>query len=283
MEQLASASGAVSPGTIRAACTGALNGIIHYLPLLGFLLRSTNVRNGFEIYAPLLSLARQLLGKEIKLVISSEWDYSPFTYTSIPYLPGFVLIGLPAPESANPLLVPLAGHELGHSIWSVRKLRAKYLRIAEKYVLAEIDRNWGAYSNIFSNVEKAKLETDMFARQTWSLAHEWALRQAEETFCDYCGIAIFRESFLHSFAYLIAPSFGGSRSCVYPDLRRRIENILSAAKAFGIPEVTGYADLFDNDTQSDLGMQDRFLLSLADAASQSLCPNLTLQRYLGSS
>ena len=39
-------------------------------------------------------------------------------YGSVNNLPGFVFIGLPAPESANPFLIPLGGHELGHSAWT---------------------------------------------------------------------------------------------------------------------------------------------------------------------
>ena len=55
--------------------------------------------------------------RETRLILSSEWDYSPFMYDQITDLPSFVFIGLPACESANPLLLPLAGHELGHSVW----------------------------------------------------------------------------------------------------------------------------------------------------------------------
>ena len=113
------------PDTVKHACGLALGALFDYLPLLGFVRRSTNVRNAFEVFGPLLRLARDVLepsvpkpDRKARLVLSSEWDYSPFIYPDVPELPGFVLIGLPAPESSNPLLVPLAGHELGHSLWS---------------------------------------------------------------------------------------------------------------------------------------------------------------------
>mgnify|MGYP001286141063 CR=1 FL=1 len=108
------------PAIVSQECALALRDVFRYLPLLGFILRSTNVRNAFEVYGPLLRLASAVLepgvakgDRRTRLLLSSEWDYSPHVYTEIADLPGFVLIGLPAPESSNPLLVPLAGHELG--------------------------------------------------------------------------------------------------------------------------------------------------------------------------
>lgn len=108
----------ISPATLTSvsysACSTSLYELCIYVPILGFILRSTNVRNAFEAYAPLLRLTRSILGVDTKLIISSEWELSPFVYRSMTGLPGFVLIGLPAPESSNPLLIPLAGHEVGH-------------------------------------------------------------------------------------------------------------------------------------------------------------------------
>src|SRR5439155_22334513 len=120
---------AFAPGSdlsiISQECRVTLLALYQYLPLLGFILRSTNVRNAFEAFGPFLRLAGDVLEpgiersqRKTKLLLSSEWDYSPFTYPTIPDLPKFLFIGLPAPESANPLLIPLAGHELGHAVWS---------------------------------------------------------------------------------------------------------------------------------------------------------------------
>lgn len=104
------------PAIVQQFCSAALTDLFKYLSFLGFILRSTNVRNAFEVYGPLLRLSRKVLGLDTKQILSSEWEYSPFTYRPIAELPGFVLIGFPAPESSNPLLIPLAGHELGHTI-----------------------------------------------------------------------------------------------------------------------------------------------------------------------
>src|SRR6266436_8682470 len=89
--------------------------IYQVLPVLGFILRSTNIRNAFEILDPLQSLALSTLQGRPHLLLSSEWDFVPFAYPqSLDDLRNFVLIGLPASEAASALLVPLAGHELGH-------------------------------------------------------------------------------------------------------------------------------------------------------------------------
>jgi len=92
--------------------------IYQVLPILGFILRSTNVRNAFELLEPLQTIADLALQGRPQLLLSSEWDYVPFAYPqSLDDLKSFVLIGLPASEAASALLLPLAGHELGHAVW----------------------------------------------------------------------------------------------------------------------------------------------------------------------
>jgi hypothetical protein len=92
--------------------------ILQVLPILGFIIRSTNVRNAFEMLEPLRSIASAALQGSPQLIMSSEWDYVPFAYPqSFENLRSFVLIGLPASEAASALLMPVAGHELGHAVW----------------------------------------------------------------------------------------------------------------------------------------------------------------------
>src|SRR5207247_1253486 len=95
------------PDVSKQACRLTLDDLFTYLPFLGFILRSTNVRNAFEFLGPFRRLAGEVLEpqvtpdkRETKLLFSSEWDYTPFTYFSVPQLRRYVLIGLPAPESA---------------------------------------------------------------------------------------------------------------------------------------------------------------------------------------
>jgi len=98
-----------NPDVVRQEAALALQALFVYLPLLGFVLRSTNIRNSFEVFGPLLRLSQDFLDvpgaphTPTRLLLSSEWDYSPLSYPEIPELPGFVLIGLPASESSNPL------------------------------------------------------------------------------------------------------------------------------------------------------------------------------------
>jgi hypothetical protein len=141
------------------ACSTSLDLLSVYVPILGFILRSTNVRNAFEMYAPLLRLAQSILRPTSKLIVSSEWEFSPYVYTSITDLPGFVLIGLPATESSNPLLVPLAGHELGHSVWETEGFYKIFEKKIEDRVLDELMTNkWKDYSAIYPQHKKENIE-----------------------------------------------------------------------------------------------------------------------------
>lgn len=99
---------------------------LQVLPILGFILRSTNVRNAFELIEPLQYIADSAMQGSPRLILSSEWDYIPFAYPqSLEDLKSYVLIGLPASEAASALLMPLAGHELGHAVWRNRGLDRK--------------------------------------------------------------------------------------------------------------------------------------------------------------
>ena len=58
---LASFDSNSDPAVVRQNCMLILRDFVIYLPLLGFILRSTDVRNAFEVFGPLLRLARQVL------------------------------------------------------------------------------------------------------------------------------------------------------------------------------------------------------------------------------
>ncbi|MCK4389111.1 MAG: hypothetical protein KAV83_02585 [Desulfobacterales bacterium] len=53
----------VPPEIAKTQCEASLERLFVYVPILGFILRSTNVRNGFEAYGPLLYLAECLMGR----------------------------------------------------------------------------------------------------------------------------------------------------------------------------------------------------------------------------
>ena len=56
--------------------------VYQVLPILGFILRSTNVRNAFELVDPLQTLATAALQGSPQLLLSSEWDYVPLPILS---------------------------------------------------------------------------------------------------------------------------------------------------------------------------------------------------------
>ncbi len=263
---------------ILNACSISVYQLFVYVPILGFILRSTNVRNAFEAYAPLLRLARSILGSNTKLIISSEWAYSPHVYQSITDLPGFVLIGLPAPESANPLLIPLAGHELGHAVWKSEGYSTKFGKQIEDGILKEItEKRWKEYEAVFPLVKKEHyLNNDILARPIWITAYTWALRQTEEIFCDIFGARLFSEAYLHAFEYLVAPGFSGERSPLYPNIARRVQHLMEAAKEMAVSIETGFASRFkaeDEPRESALNL----LVSTADVVSAVLVPDLIKQ------
>ncbi len=270
------------PGVVKHECTLALSALFNYVPLAGFVLRSTNVRNAFEVFAPLLRLAQDILETNVpkdqrktRLVLSSEWDYSPFVYPVIPDLTGFVLIGLPAPESSNPLLIPLAGHELGHSLWAVLSLGTSIIPDARREIVSVIQRRWDKYKEVLPHVDinQDTLGSDMFAIESWQPAERWVLAQAEESFCDFVGVRIFGSSFLHAFAYLLSPNIG-ARIPSYPGMLERVANLHNAASQFGIKVPSGYADIYEGDALVGFTRSDEFLVSVADEVLKKLVPRL---------
>lgn len=253
----------------ETACAVALRIIFDYLPLLGFILRSTNVRNSFEIYGPLLRLARQVLGDETKLILSSEWNYSPHVYKPLRYLPSYVLIGFPASESGNPLLVPLAGHELGHTTWQRQNLGDVFDATIQQKIEELAKDQKSKYKELFASDP----DDILFTQQNLFPAHFWAMHQAEESFCDFFGVRIFAESYLFAFSYLITPG-SGKRSLLYPSLKNRAKNLAKVSKKLGIEPPSGFSEWFSVEKTPDVNEKELFLLELADKAHASVVEEL---------
>jgi len=282
LSNLKSLEDKANPDFVKQLCALSLRSLFRCLPLLGFILRSTNVRNAFEVFGPLLDVSKKALEPEIeagkqttKLLLSSEWGYSPITYPEIPYLPGFVLIGFPAPESSNPLLAPLSGHELGHSVWTKHGLRQHFSPKIQEKILAYIRAHWKEYNAIFPSVVSPKqLDINLFARQTWLLSLQWALKQAEESFCDFLGLFIYGTSFLQAFAYLFAPNVLSPRSVNYPDSMTRVRNLLRAASSYKYDVPRDFDDMFQSRPQPQLAPADKFRLSVADSSLYEIVDSL---------
>lgn len=231
-----------SPEVALDACADATAKIARNLVFLGFILRSTNVRNSFELHAPLNRLAKRLLGEEISLIISSEWKFSPFTYPKpAKHIDKFILIGLPASESSNALIVPLAGHELGHSIWYREKIRKQIESDVRNEFLQDIIGNRiSELKSVYPIIDKNNIFTDIFFRRLWLAGVEWSLRQLEEIFCDVVGLRTFGTGFLYAFQYLVAPRVSRIRPPEYPSNIARVAFLERAASKMGLSKIENY-------------------------------------------
>ena len=271
------------PAIAKNQCAIAWSHLWVYLPLVGFILRSTNVRNAFEIYAPLLRLARNVLEPneqyencKTKLVLSSEWEYSPLIYSDITNIEDFVLMGIPAPESSNPLLVPLAGHELGHLLWTKEKLYDHLYPQAEDLVIDEIAHDFSTFVAAFGLQGKttSDLTTDPDVLPLYAPSIEWLLAQAQESFCDFVGLRIFGWSYTKAHAYLLAPKLSMRRSERYPNIATRAKNLEKAAGRYNVQIDCGYVDMFEDDEEPFVTRPDLFLLSIADKSLDNLIDDL---------
>ncbi len=274
---LEKATAASTRDAVPNVCRESLHELKTYLPILGFILRATNVRNAFEVYGPLQRLAHRIIGADAKLIVSSEWAYSPFTYRNLAIvLPGFVLIGLPAHESSNPLLLPLAGHELGHAVWEHENLWKKYTKKMDQEILNELMvKQWSKFSDLHPTYTRDMVanEGDLFGLPLRTKVYRWAIAQAEEMFCDFMGLRIFGEAYWYAFAYLLSPGLSGARSLRYPNIKRRVLHFMDAANKFGL-------EIPDNKTAFPKGEDDpddprtAFLVSIADTVTSSLAQEL---------
>jgi hypothetical protein len=183
-----------------------------------------------------------------------------------------VLVGLPASESGNGLIMPLAGHEIGHNVWSSNDLNQHFLAFVSSVLVEEIvERRFKEFQELFGEIEKDQVD-DLAGRPYWEPAFAWAMSQCEEMFCDFIGLLLFRESYLHAFEYLLAPG-GGSRDANYPSTKSRVTHLVAAAKSKGIQVSATYADSFDDESSSAVGKEE-FLLSISDVAREKMIDQL---------
>ena len=73
---LSTLTGASDPATVQNICAESLSQISVSLPLLGFIIRSTNVRNNFGSTRPIAPAGVPTSGSGPKLILSSEWFLS---------------------------------------------------------------------------------------------------------------------------------------------------------------------------------------------------------------
>lgn len=266
------------PKLLASACVTANERIAEYLPCLGFFLRSTNVRNNFECFDVLAEMATTIIGPRAKVVISSEWEFSPLTYPlSVSVLPDYLLIGMPAPESGNALLLPLAGHELGHSVWVNDNLESKHASVvqtrAKEYIkINEADFKLAYPEHAPRAITDDELNNNIFFSYIVHDIVSVTLSQIEETFCDAVGLSLFGKSFAYAFHYLLAPSVGGQRAPHYPQLPTRALFMTTHGgldfAAIGFPKFEAEFEV----RQSHFSARSRFVVTAADHITSDLAP-----------
>jgi hypothetical protein len=249
------------------------------VPCLGFILRSTNVRNAFEVHGPLLRLSRKLLARNgLKLILSSEWFASPVNLLSPRVLSDdYILIGQPATESSNPFVIPLAGHELGHSVWAIEGLEKEYKSLIQGAVIEAVVKHWVDYKTAFQptwTLEEAH-KHDLIAISDLAPPIRWCTAQVEEMFCDATGIAIFGEAYLRAFAYQLATLQHTGRSAGYPPMLDRVKSHLSVASHLKVPVPDGYQSWFIKEAgEYGLTPQTALYLKIADEAREAITGNI---------
>jgi len=71
--------------------------------------------------------------------------------------------------------------------------------------------NLGAFKSAFHREITANdVEQDLFVVETWSASVDWALSQAEESFCDFVGLRVFGALISASIWILAVPEFQGN-------------------------------------------------------------------------
>lgn len=258
----------MSEDVAQEVCTDTIASLARNTAVLGFILRSTNVRNAFELHFPLKRLVNQVISSKARLVMSSEWNFVPFTYPmNLHLLSDFVLVGGPAPESGNVLIAPLAGHEIGHSAWRSRSVKDRIQPHVTKAVDDAIAANPAGRDRVLEMLAATGL--DLSYLQNACLFG--ALRQLEEVFCDLFGLFVFGEAYLFAYEYFLAPG-GGARAFGYPSAKDRVQYLLEAAATLKL-EVD--PELFAGWQQSSApGEPDAQVLAFADAAVARSVPVL---------
>lgn len=249
--------------------------IVEYLPVIGIIKRSTEILNSFEFFDPLIRISHSLLdappASSFNLILFSEWHFSPMIYPMcFDKLPNFLFIGLPVSEAGNSLVIPLAGHEIGHAVWR------KYAVAQKVPWLKKIEEIYIRHKDTFKQLFGIDFNIGNLSSAYWRISMKYAQSQAEEVFCDALGVTLFRSSFLNSMEYLLAPSWGGRRSYDYPSNEKRAEILKSFGEKLGCKIPENFLSIFKaNGTPlMPITQQDQFILDRADEVTNEIAMDL---------
>src|SRR5882672_3741615 len=262
---------------VDAFCRAISSVLADLLQVVGFLQRSRLSANPFEVYDSLRRIAAALFSKtQVRVVLSTEWEFSPYTFpaASVPSLPDYVFIGLPASEAANMLLVPLIGHEMGHSLWVSERGDQQYDPAVGSKLYEAIKSRWEDVQRLFpfaGNI--SQLFTESSGRARIQRLASSALSQCEEILCDFLGLRLFGESYLQALAYMIAPSWPGERPLFYPSERQRAEYLVDAANKIGVSIPDRYLERFSERGAPPSPVRELHY-SLVDSTAEALADSL---------
>lgn len=196
---------------------------------------------------------------------------------NISELPNFVVIGLPASESFNSLIIPAAGHELGHTVWRVRRSNRKqsydekYYKKLASFIPKLISREfWDDYKKLNPGITKTALKASG-PKSIWKPSFDWSRRQLQEIFCDLIGLGLFGEAYLYAFKYLIAPSMD-ERPETYPASRKRAAYLERASRsdALNVKVPTDFVNAFNDEPLKSGSKEYRLLLDIADRCTEEI-------------
>ena len=186
---------------------------------------------------------------------------------TLDFLPGFALVGAPAPESGNVLLVPLAGHEIGHSAW---RRHGIHLLIRDDLIDAVAKTLEAKPTERELALKELETKGSALSRLQ-NIVLQSGLKQLEEIFCDLFGLYVFGHSFIYAYEYFLAPG-GEPRGAFYPSSRDRVRYLLDGAAILGLDIAP---ELFESWIESaPLVATDQAILAIADAAVAEIYPKL---------
>jgi hypothetical protein len=168
----------------------------------------------------------------------------------------------------------VAGHEIAHSLWFFKKHDTTFEKTVEGYTRKVFLKKKTEFDLKFAS--EAGAGGNLFSANTARIndkAQLWAIEQVEESYCDFVALRIFGISYLHAIHYLLAPMFASSRHTGYPNVTRRIRNMVSAAQSYGIEvdELTEFSEGDFSDQSSDsLSEMEKFIVEIADEVRQSI-------------
>ena len=257
----------IKDATAIASLAGQINlKINQVLPVLGFILRSTNVRNAFELLEPFQAVSDCLLQGSPRLILSSEWDYVPFAYPqSLEDLQNFVLIGMPASECGNALLSPLAAHELGHALWINRGITGAVSATLQLNCEGLYFKNEVRFRQLFPEYKSDDIVAKDILPDSIAMSMDYAVYQAEELFCDMFAYAVFGESYLYAFSYILAPGIGRRPSSKYPTYKTRVSTLQDVALKEGVT-LPGIGELSLSEDARSGFPRDRFIIEMAEGS-----------------